>query len=263
MSSGLKLMVFTDLDGTLIDHESYQWAEAMPALTALNAVGAGIVLASSKTGFEIESYRADLALSKWPAIVENGAGVLAAFEAPSQDSSEYITLRMALNNIPAGLRRSFVGFGDWSASEVARQAGLSLIQASLAKKRAFSEPGLWRGTTSGLATFKAQLNEQGIDCREGGRYLTLSFGGNKSNQMAAINTQFQPQHTVALGDAPNDIEMLEAADFGVIVHNPHREPLPILNGEAAGHIVRTKQTGPLGWNAAILDLLRKLELKRG
>ena len=61
--------------------------------------------------------------------------------------------------------------------------------------------------------------------------------------------------SVALGDAPNDIEMLEAADRAFVVANPHGTPMPVLDGERAGRIARTTKTGPAGWNEAVLSVL--------
>ena len=46
------LLVFTDLDGMLIGHETYSWEAARPALNPLRTIGAGTVLASSKTAPE-------------------------------------------------------------------------------------------------------------------------------------------------------------------------------------------------------------------
>ena len=90
--------------------------------------------------------------------------------------------------------------------------------------------------------------------------MTLSFGATKADQMAAILSRFMPRHSVALGDAPNDTEMLEAAEFGIIVANPHRAPLPPLAGEENGQILRTSEAGPAGWNGAIMALLDRLDL---
>ncbi|MEM7522055.1 MAG: mannosyl-3-phosphoglycerate phosphatase, partial [Pseudomonadota bacterium] len=44
MSSTAPLCVFTDLDGTLLDHETYHWTAAAPALAALAAVNAPVIL---------------------------------------------------------------------------------------------------------------------------------------------------------------------------------------------------------------------------
>ena len=89
---------------------------------------------------------------------------------------------------------------------------------------------------------------------------SLGLSREQADQMAALTDAFAPRHTLALGDAPNDIEMLQAADFGVIVANPHRDPLPPLPGEDIGRITRTTLPGPAGWNGAVLDLIARLNL---
>ncbi len=262
MNTGIPLLAFSDLDGTLIDHDTYDWTAAGPALRALEAVGAGVVLASSKTAAEMIIWRRQLGLMQWPAIVENGAGVLPPGEVSEPQDQDYTAIRAALTTLPQRLRQSFYGFGDMTEDAVSQATGLDAQHARLAKMRAFSEPGLWRGSDADFDQFQAHLLQQGISIREGGRFLSLSFGRNKSDQMAAIIDTLRPAHTVALGDAPNDIEMLEAAEFGVVVANPHRTPLPVLEGEAQGRILRTTEAGPAGWNTAILDLLQRLNLKR-
>lgn len=254
----LPLLVFSDLDGTLIDHETYSAAAAAPALDMLREKGCGLILASSKTGAEIAQIREDLGWSEWPAIVENGAGVLPAGDGATQDRSVYYRLLVHLNAVPIDLRHHFRGFGDMTRAELARITGLDADAADRAKERAFSEPGIWSGSAEERAQFLAILAEQGITAREGGRFLTLSFGHTKAEQMAALVDRFAPRRTVALGDAPNDTEMLEAADTGIIVLNPNREPLPELAGEKSGQITRTKEAGPKGWNAAMLHLLASL-----
>ncbi|WP_050526403.1 HAD-IIB family hydrolase [Pseudorhodobacter aquimaris] len=259
MKSNIRLMVFTDLDGTLIDHDTYRWDAAQEALSALGSAAAAVVLASSKTAAEVGALRATLGLPQWPAIVENGAGVLGPHICDAPDNTPYIALRDALDQTPEALRHLFRGFGDASAAEVSEMTGLPLQDAKLAKQRVFSEPGKWSGTDAQKAEFLRYLQGGNIIAQQGGRFLTLSFGGNKGDQMRKIIADYQPQHTIALGDAPNDVQMLEAAEFGVVIANPRRPPLPPLKGEATGHIIRTKAAGPSGWNAAILDLLSRLE----
>lgn len=261
MAADVPLLVFTDLDGTLIDHDTYQWDAATPALRALRSIPAGIILASSKTSAEIAPLRASLKLENWPAIVENGAGLLPVRGARDvQEASQYARVRQALDTLPDALRRLFLGFGDVSAEEVAEMTGLALPAAGLAKKRHFSEPGQWLGSEAQKAEFVETLRGLGVQAQQGGRFLTLSLGGNKVDQMRRIIANYRPTHTIASGDAPNDVQMLEHADFGVIVRNPHRPPLPKLEGEDTGRIIRTASPGPLGWNSAILSLLNRLEL---
>ena len=258
MDSIASILVFTDLDGTLIEHETYSFQPAVPALTKLRDIGAGVVLASSKTAPEIIALRHELGLEAWPAIVENGAGLLPAYTRSVPPGNAYIALRVALTRLPSELRQLFRGFGDMSAAEVCEVTGLPEDQAELARQRAYSEPGLWLGTKDERSLFLEKLTEIGVFAREGGRFLTLSFGATKADQMAQITQQFQPLTTVALGDAPNDVEMLETANHGIIVANPHRPALPVLRGETCGRITRTDLAGPHGWNAAMLRLIERL-----
>ncbi|MEM1079290.1 MAG: HAD-IIB family hydrolase [Pseudomonadota bacterium] len=260
MTPPVPLLVFTDLDGTLLDHDSYSYAAAQPALDALEVIGAPLVLASSKTAAEIAPLRAALGRADCPAIVENGAGVLAPHAKPDPAAETYARLRDALAALPAELRAGFRGFGDMDDAEVARVTGLGMSEAGLARTRAFSEPGLWDGDKASEAAFIAALAPHDIQGRRGGRFLTLSFGGTKADRMAEIIDAYRPGLTLALGDAPNDVEMLETADIGIVVANPHSRPLPPLRGEAGpdGPIRRTEKIGPAGWNIAVRAVVSSL-----
>ena len=63
---------------------------------------------------------------------------------------------------------------------------------------------------------------------------------------------------VALGDAPNDVAMLEAADIGFIIPNPAHAGIGVLEGEAKGKIRRAAFAGPQGWNHAVLSCIDEL-----
>lgn len=256
-----KLVVFTDLDGTLLDHDTYRWDQAQPALDRLRAADVPVVLASSKTAPEIEILQKQMDLIGLPAIVENGAGLIGL---PATGITRtYDALRNALDQLPVTLRKDFRGFGDMSIAELATQTGLSVESAKLAKARGYSEPGVWSGGDVQLRHFLAALSEKSITAQRGGRFLTLSFGQTKADGMDSVISAFRPEMTLALGDAPNDIAMLEKADFGVIVANPHRPSLPPLPGEKEGSITRTRGAGPVGWNAVVNAFLDTLPLAEG
>lgn len=249
-----RIVVFTDLDGTLLDHETYSWAPARPALAALKAHGAALVLASSKTAAEIAHLHSALGLGETPAIVENGAGLYEPGKERAR-AGDHARLCAALSALPQELRRHFKGFSDMNVEEVAAVTGLLAEAAARARARTFSEPGLWLGDSRERTAFIAALAANGIAAREGGRFLTLSFGATKADRMAEIAARLGAGQTLALGDAPNDVEMLETADHGVIIRNDHGPGIPPLAGEATGRITRSTVPGPTGWNAAVLDFL--------
>lgn len=255
------LIVFSDLDGTLLDHATYSWQAAVPALEALKERGIPLILASSKTSAEIAELRAETGFADCPAIVENGAGLLepaGAGHAPDDDRV-HRALIAALDALPPELRGKFTGFSDWTVDEVTDRTGLPPEDAARAAMRRFSEPGLWSGSPQDRSRFEALLARQGITARQGGRYLTLSYGATKADRMREIAARYasgdESPRMIALGDAPNDIEMLETADIGVIVANSHAKPLPELDGEKAGRIVRTQKPGPEGWNESVLRII--------
>ncbi|HON96275.1 MAG TPA: HAD hydrolase family protein [Deltaproteobacteria bacterium] len=69
-----RLIVFTDLDGTLLNHGDYSWEAARPALEKTRALGIPLVICTSKTRPEVELLRAEIGVAG-PFIVENGGGI--------------------------------------------------------------------------------------------------------------------------------------------------------------------------------------------
>ncbi len=282
MNSSRQLCVFTDLDGTLLDHDTYSWQAAKPALERLARVGVPLILTSSKTGAEISKLQQELGLVEFPAIVENGGGTLYGTGASSLAGAEgataggiaddvcsngssssasdsvYRDLRARLNRVSAPLRQCFEGFGDLGEVAVSDLTGLSLVAAQKACKREFTEPGLWSGSDQQLDAFLEELYQQGVSAQQGGRFLTLSFGSTKADAMQDVMGQLGCNFSIALGDAPNDVAMLEAADRGIIIVNRHRAQLPVLDGEREGRILRSHDAGPVGWNHAMLQQLDAL-----
>ena len=98
------------------------------------------------------------------------------------------------------------------------------------------------------------LNAHGYRTRN-----TLNACSTKATQMDAIVSMFGednvPDFTVALGDAPNDIPMLDKADLGIIIANPAHGGIASMAGEATGDIVRSAKPGPEGWNNEMLRVL--------
>ena len=87
------LLVFTDLDGTLLSHTSYRWDAATQALDTLRDIGAALVIASSKSAPEIIEIRAQLGWTNCPAIIENGAGILPPESTDTPNTDTYVRLR--------------------------------------------------------------------------------------------------------------------------------------------------------------------------
>jgi mannosyl-3-phosphoglycerate phosphatase len=253
-------LVFSDLDGTLLDHETYRYDEAAPALDAMRRSGAPLILASSKTSAEMAPLRTELGFEHCEAIVENGNGILEPFAETPTASRTHPHLLLALNRLPIRLRSRFSGFSEWTAQEVAARTGLDLEAAERARWRDFSEPGIWSGSDDELASFVRQLGEFEITAVRGGRFLTISFGGTKARRLLEIKGRYETPGgsrppVMALGDAPNDLEMLEAADYAVIIPNPGNSSKLDIDAKADAQVWHAARPGPAGWNESVLQFL--------
>lgn len=69
-----RFLVFTDLDGTLLDHDTYSFDAALPALRLLEKENIPLVINTSKSRGEIEMYRSLLG-NRHPFVSENGGGI--------------------------------------------------------------------------------------------------------------------------------------------------------------------------------------------
>jgi mannosyl-3-phosphoglycerate phosphatase len=74
MTTTPKLVIFSDLDGTLLDRDTYSFEPARPALRLIKERDIPLVLSSSKTRAEIELHRRRLE-NHHPFTSENGGGV--------------------------------------------------------------------------------------------------------------------------------------------------------------------------------------------
>jgi mannosyl-3-phosphoglycerate phosphatase len=67
----MRTVVFSDVDGTLLDQDSYSWSAAKSAVEHLKQRNIPCVLVTSKTRAEVERLREQMG-NNHPFIVENG-----------------------------------------------------------------------------------------------------------------------------------------------------------------------------------------------
>jgi len=266
------LIIFTDLDGTLLDHHDYSFSAANEAIAALNHHGIPWILNTSKTLAELKVLRQQLG-QQHPVIVENGSGIAipcgynhAMWQQPDEplieeDGFLFKSLgadRAAMLAVLAPLKGQFKfsGFADMSDHELADDCGLSPAEAALARQRQFTEPLRWMDSAAQQQKFMIELNKQGLYTLQGGRFLHVGGSSDKGAAMDWLGNCYQQlgrPRCVALGDSGNDIAMLERADIPVIIRSPDH-PAPVLQTQHPSML--TEGYGPEGWNQAVLEIIQ-------
>jgi mannosyl-3-phosphoglycerate phosphatase len=270
------LLIFTDLDGTLLDHDTYDFSPALPALEALRAAQVPLILCSSKTFVEMKYLQEKLEINH-PFIAENGGALFVpvnyfvqSIEVAGEREGygliltgvSYSALRAALLELAKRTSLPLVGFGDLTVEQIAERTGLALEQADLAKRRDADEPFVIDRSFSDdeVRRLQAEAWRKGLRVTRGGRFFHLTGSSDKgtaAHQLIRLCQAAwqQPIRTVGLGDSLNDLPLLQAVDVPILVRKK--------NGEVDEHVLArvkaqiTKQPGPAGWNETVLELVRE------
>lgn len=244
-------VVFTDLDGTFLDHDTYQPGPALGALEDLLAAGIEVYFCSAKTGTEQRAIADELQVDVG-FVVENGAAVYAADGAASVFGMPYTEVREALHHAAADCEATVRGYGDMDLAEVMEHTGLDAQRAEYARDREFTESFIIeRGEPYELSQ---AMGERGLRLQRGSRFWTAQGEHDKGMAVRHVTAQLGAGvESFGLGDFDNDIEMLVAVDTPMLVQQ-HDGTWRDLHVE---DMVRLSGIGPLGWCAgAELVLLR-------
>jgi mannosyl-3-phosphoglycerate phosphatase len=271
----LPFVILTDLDGTLLDHDTYDWGPARPALERCRQRNVPVIAVTSKTRAEMDVLRRNLSMSA-PFITENGGGIFFPRESgplpPSEALAEgnllkwplgppYRDVVHALRQIRRQLGWNILGFADMSLEEISGRTGMDRDSARLASLREFDEPFVVISPSfpDDGALSKA-ASERGLAVSIGGRFRHLHGTSDKGAAVERLLSRYREVRpglvSVALGDSPNDFPMLERAGVPVLVRSARSD------SDLWKRIPRlrvTRLTGPAGWNEAVLEILAEQE----
>jgi mannosyl-3-phosphoglycerate phosphatase len=269
-----KLIIFTDLDGTLLDRQTYSFEPAEPALRIIRQKGIPLILSSSKTRAEIEFYRRKLENSH-PFISENGGAVFIpkdyfSFKFPyDRETDWFFALELGifysrvieiLQSIKKETGILMKGFSDMSEKEISSLCGLSLGEAEFAKKREYDEPFVIEGGEKEIETVKKKIEEKGMNYVWGGKFHHLLGKNDKGRAIEILKKLYENEYrsiaTVGIGDSPNDLPMLLAVDHPIFLAENgglYTETLRSIQ-----NLITINGSGPAPWNQVILNKINEL-----
>jgi len=266
-------ILFTDLDGTLLDKETYEPGPARQALEKCRGAGIPVIFTSSKTKTEMEGYHQRFSVGPdCPFITENGGGVFfpaKGWEKPAgaEHQGRYwkVTLGAGHEAVLCVLKKALKDLGltarlfsDMSLDEIVHMTGLPPAQAEQAVQREFDEP-FWiaDADASKLGLLEKKIEEKEMRLTRGGRCFHVHGASDKGTAVRYLQTCYRqargPVRSAGIGDAANDLPLLRAVEAAYLVKGddgnhdpdiPRDENILFLNG-----------IGPAGFVQAVDDLL--------
>ena len=267
----MQILVITDLDGTLMDEQTYAIEPAGEFVRELISNGIPVIPCTSKTRAEVEWICSHLLNISPPMIVENGSAVLIPphptpplpllhIIEPVQKvfGLSYAEIRHRFEKLRRKMGWNLIGFGDLSIDAIIRHTGLSEDVARRAAKREYSEPVL-RNPEVDPDLFDRQARSYGMRVLEGNRfYHLIGTGADKGVAVEWFRSLFETPSRkelliIGLGDSPNDVDLLKSVDIPVIIPRSRSgQPDPALMHLPGARIA--PHPGPRGW----VEALRKL-----
>jgi len=261
----MKKIIFTDLDGTFLNHHNYSFEESKEALSIIEQKKIPLIFTTSKTKIEVELLQQKVGIVE-PFIVENGAALFIPKDYQNLnldfltdfEDKKVLTFGKTYEQIlnfyneykeEFGLK----GFIDMDIQEISKLTGLDNNNATFAKNREFTEPFVMEDTTR-LEQLKNLASTYKIKIKQGGRFFHLI--GEKQGKGIAVKRTIElfeklyneKINSIALGDGENDIKMLEVVDIPIVIKNYKDEYLNV----DLENLQKSTHKGSLGWNEMIL-----------
>ena len=271
----MKQIVFTDLDGTLLDLVTYSYEKSIAGVNRLKEIGVPLIFCSAKTRAEQEVYRHKLE-NFHPFIVENGGAILIprgyfpfSFEYHRsidellviELGTSYEEVRQLLGKVIEEGGFHFRGFGDMSDEEVAEETGLDIESAKLAKQREYDETVVIASgakqshiTSGEIDEFLRKIKQAGLNWTHGGRFYGVMGDNDKGKAVKIVTGLYREMwdeiETIGLGDSLNDLPMLSTVDIPILVQKRDYawENIDVPN------LRKVQGIGPEGWSRAIKEI---------
>ncbi|MFZ1028498.1 MAG: HAD-IIB family hydrolase [Limnoraphis robusta] len=270
------LLIFTDLDGTLLNSDDYGYEAALPVLKQLQDLNIPVIPVTSKTRSEVEVLREKIGLTD-AFIVENGSAVFIPISQQNLASPQtqnwgdydlmqfgfsYAESRQGLKAVAKALNQPLTGFADLTEAEIHQLTGLAPEDVKRAKDREFTEPFITPKNFTSLE-IEQTVNQLGFQVVVGDRFSHLI--GQEAGKGKAVQWLIQQYHnsqpeaeiiTVGLGNSPNDLAMLEVVEIPIIIPGK-KGPHPGL--ENRGWEVASA-SGCQGWANAVREICNSLNI---
>ena len=267
-----QILIFTDLDGSLLNHNNFEFKEIKNFILNCIKNGIKIIPNTSKTKSEIQIFLDQLG-QNLPFVVENGAAIhnldlvhpKFKFKNNSLVFSRSISeiLEKFEKSMPIEFQKKCLFLKDMSSIEQMKILGLNKKYLPFALSRDYSIPLVFDGSKELVKEFIGHLKKSGMKLHEGGRIYNICDDCSKGKAMKTLIKMLKNEfnsnsHTIVIGDSPNDISMLNVSDQPCIIPLPNKNNLCHLKGQK---IIRATQSAPQGWEEVVRASLKKINFE--
>ena len=264
MEKVFKVLIFTDLDGSLLHRDTFKFDEIKDYLRLLITRGIFIIPNTSKTEQEILEFNYDLGLSL-PFISENGSSIngldLLNKDLPQElilSREKEILLNIFKKTVSLTLQNKCKWLSGMDTKNQSLILGLEHKKLKMALDRKYTVPFIFNGNKNEKKELIKIIKKKGLCLQEGGRVIHLTDRVNKAKALQVFvrffKKNFKNVKTIAVGDNYNDLDMLKASDFPCLVFNDKftLDEIPINN------LIATNKPSPEGWADVIKMALVKI-----
>ena len=259
-----KILIFTDLDGSLLHRDTFEFDIIKDYLKQLLSKGIFIIPNTSKTEKEILEFNNELG-SSLPYICENGAAIKGLELLNSNLPNELILSKEKSNiikifekSVPIDLQSKCKWLSDMDQKKQSIIFGLESEKLKIALDRKYTIPFIFDGIKSEKNELFKIVKKKGLALQEGGRVINLTDKVNKAKALQVFVRFFKKKNqnikTIAVGDNYNDLDMLKNSDVPCLVFNDQFK----LDQINIANLVFSNQPSPEGWADVIKMALAKL-----
>ena len=266
MKQKKQIIIFTDMDGSLLDKHTFKIDNIENYFRQLLKKGILIIPNSSKTEAELTDFNNQFNLNL-SFISENGSSIH-GLNFINKNLPNKILLSRSIEeiyriyneNISKYLKQKITPILELEQDEQIKIFGLSLDKLRLAKERVHSIPIQFNGNEIEKNDLIQNLNEIGLTIQSGGRIMNICDNVNKSKAMSKtielikneINIEII---TIGVGDNQNDIEMLKNCDYACLVKNDKFDST-LINID---NLIKSTEPSPNGWADVIKTAIQKIK----
>ena len=264
MKKKFTVVIFTDLDGSLLHRDTFQFDSIKDYIKSLINKGVIIIPNSSKTEKEIEKFNEELGVNL-PYISENGSSIHGLNLITSNFPDKLILSRekeelveVFKNKVPENLQRKCKFISNFNKKDQINIFGLGETKLKYALDRKYTEPFLFEGSKNEKKDLTKILKKNSLTIQEGGRVINLCDNVNKVKSMNKVLKIYKKIESnievVAVGDNYNDLDMLKNSDLPCLVFNDQFKEDQI----NIDNLIISNKPSPEGWADVIKMALVKL-----